>query len=383
MKSKILFIVSDFYHGGAQREMFELDSTIDKTKLDVSILCLSNLNKSKVFSDFFYDKHLKQNTNVYFLSDILKHKKNNRLRKVLKKLSITKKVMSKKQILLSNFIDSFGKVFFMGEYVYRELEPLLKPDYFDEIIIFIMSLRFQGEHYRNFSKNNKYLFISGLDKKEEIDFEFEGFNNYNHLTFPLSFKIYKKHNEWQFRKLEKNKKIGIFTRYNKSKPLDPFFYTLHILLKSMPNVELHVFGSGDYKKAGYNRYIDHLNLYNNVFFRGHQEDIKATINNDKLDLVWFQGYNNKPGGYAGLDVCLTGTPLLLWDFYKGKNPKINKIDEVYPHYKDLLLFVEASKSVLQNESLAKSISKKQFEKVSTERDINQNIKVIKHLFNNG
>lgn len=382
MKSKILFIVSDFYHGGAQREMFELDNVIDKNKVEVNILCLSNLKSSKDFSDFFYQKHLDLNTQIYFLDDLLKIRKKTLFKRLLKRLLITSKKKYYAQKKITKFLDLFKKVFFMGEYVYAGLEGLLKPNYFEEIIIFIMSARFQGEHYRSFSKNNKYLFISSFDKIEEVNYEFEGFTNYCHIPLLLSLEVSNMHYNTAVQKLNKVKKIGIFTRLNKSKPLDPFFYALHLLLMDEPDIELHIFGSGDYKKAGYNRYIEHLDLGKNVFFRGHQEDIKISIKNENLNLVWFQGYNNKPAGYAGLDVCLTGTPMLLWDFFVGDNVKINKLTEVYPHFKNVSYFVKASKRVLKNEDLAKLIAHKQFENVSRERDLNQNIKLINHLLYN-
>ncbi|GAA3614090.1 glycosyltransferase [Flavivirga amylovorans] len=380
MKTKVLFLVSDFYHGGAQREMFELDSVIDKSSIDVNILCLSQLNSSEYFTDFFYEKHLGIKTTVFFLEDIIPNSKSGLLKKIANRIQGNKNNLKKRKAL-ETFLNGFTRVFFMGEYVFQSIASILSQNYFEKVIIFIMSARFQGEHYRNLPKDVKYLFISGFDKQEEVDYEFEGFTNYNHIPLLLSLRVSEAFNNWKFESHNKVKKIGIFTRLNKSKPLDPFFYALHILLNELPNVELHIFGAGDYKKAGYDRYISHLQLSKKIFFKGHQKDIKASINKERLDLVWFQGYNNKPAGYAALDICLTGIPLLLWDFYAGINIKINQTEEVFPHFKDLSLFVEASKKVLQNEEFANAVSEKQFKYVIDKRDIEQNINAIKHLFN--
>ena len=58
---------------------------------------------------------------------------------------------------------------------------------------------------------------------------------------------------------------------------------IQVLLQQGFNLELHVFGVGDYRLAGYDRYIKHLGLQSNVFFRGHQENMKQSINEEEID----------------------------------------------------------------------------------------------------
>jgi glycosyltransferase involved in cell wall biosynthesis len=154
-----------------------------------------------------------------------------------------------------------------------------------------------------------------------------------------------------------------------------------LLLQELPNIELHVFGAGDYKEAEYDRYLNHLNLNEKVFFRGHQEDMKKTLNEENLNLVWFQGYLNRPAGYAGQDVSVTGTPMLLWDFYTGVNPNINDINYVYPHYKNIKIFKEESKKVLLDKKTADIVAKKQYFDVIETKNIKKNINVIKDFLN--
>ena len=188
--------------------------------------------------------------------------------------------------------------------------------------------------------------------------------------------------KWKFKEVTKVKKVGVFTRLHIDKPLDPFLYAYQVLLSEGVNVELHIFGIGNYKEAGYNRYINNLDLNGKVYFRGHQEDMKQTIIDEEIDLVWFQGFNNLPAGYAGLEACLTGVPQLFWDFFVGENSQINKLDGdvIYPHYKDLLSFVEASKKVLCDCEVAESLSKKQFQDVFNNRDIFKNIETVEKIF---
>lgn len=384
-KKKILFVVSDFYHNGAQREMYELDSALKKEKFETTILSLIGLNTRPDLPDFFYEKHLQLGSQIFFLKDFVKQFHKGLRYKILNKLlrnSLNKKNKTKKSENLAALFNEFDQVVFMGEYVYQYLSPIIPFDYFKKIIIFVMSFRFQSENYRNFNKNNQYHFFGVFNNSKQIEYEFEGFVDYKYQYMPLSLTVSGENKKWEFQENNTVKKIGIFTRLHKDKPLDPFLYAYQVLLSQNFNVELHVFGVGSSKDAEYDRYINNLNLNGKVYFRGHQSDMKKTILDEKLDMVWFQGYNNLPAGYAGLEVCLTGTPQLFWDFFVGENEHLNKLegDFIYPHYKDLTLFVEASKKVLYDRKVAESISKKQFNDVFNNRDIFKNIKTVEKVF---
>ena len=51
----ILFIVSDFYSGGAQRETYELDLELKKRGVELEILCLHSLNSNILVHDKNYN----------------------------------------------------------------------------------------------------------------------------------------------------------------------------------------------------------------------------------------------------------------------------------------------------------------------------------------
>jgi glycosyltransferase involved in cell wall biosynthesis len=383
VKKKILFVVSDFYHNGAQREMYEFDNALDKDKFEVTILSLIGLNTRVDLPDYFYEKHLQMDSKVLFFKDIIREPKRGLNYKIINKLlrnSLNDSVKKNNSRNLISLLSDYDEVIFMGEYVYQYVSPFIPNDYFKKTIIFVMSSRFQSENYREFNKNNKYLFFSGFDDMKQVEFEFEGFRDYKNEYKPLSLTVSSENNKWKFKDDNTIKKIGIFTRLHKDKPLDPFLYAYKVLLSQGIKVELNIFGIGDYKQAGYDRYINHLDLNGKINFRGHQSDMKQTILDEKLDLVWFQGYKNRPAGYAGFEVCLTGTPQIFWDFFIGGNEQINKLNVVYPHYKDLLPFVEASKTVLFDEKTAVMLSRKQFNDVITNRDISKNIKAIEKIF---
>jgi glycosyltransferase involved in cell wall biosynthesis len=378
LKDTILFIVNDFYPGGAQREMYEIDLYCKKHMVKNEILVRYDLKEHSYFPDFFYDKHLELGTNIVFLNSIVNRKPHHFHIRIIKK--VQKKLTTQKTNPLLKYLRSFKKVIFMGEYILAPYQNLLDDLLVDPVNLVVMSSRFQGEHYRSLNKKLNYNIFSGFGKQEEISFEFEGFQKYIHHYFPLSIEnLNEDQKQWKYNNIGAQK-IGVFTRLSKAKPLDPFFYTFHLLQKNRPNLELHVFGAGDPNEAEYTRYIKHLDL-KNVYFRGHQVDIKSILNKENLNLVWFQGYLDRPAGYAGFDVALSGTPQLFWDFFTGENPMINRIDSIYPHFKSISELANATLSVLDNVECAEALAQKQFKDVLSNRSMEKNLNNIPDFLN--
>jgi glycosyltransferase involved in cell wall biosynthesis len=371
MSKHFLFVTTDFYAAGSQRQTFELDVIFKKRGIKISILCLHDLNTGEQ-PDHYYELHKELGTSIDFISDILPKKKS-LVQRVLNRLTGR---TNKNE--LTKYIKQFDDILFFGEYTFKKLQLLTDFPPEKEHKIFIVSSRFQGKWARDFDKKCKYIFIDGSDNDEQVKWEFEGFEDYSHIFFPISLMPTDAYHKWKFRDLP-NKKIGIFTRLSKTKPLDPFFYSFSILQEQFPSLELHVYGSGTPEGADYDRYINHLNL-KNVYFRGHRDNLKQSINEDELDLVWFQGYFNRPGGYAGFDVAMTGTPQLFWDFFIGENEMINNTEFVYPHFKKVLPFCEATKEALFNKTFAERLSRDQFNDTMENRDMSKNIDLIMHLF---
>lgn len=373
MKTTNLFIVSDFYPAGSQRQTFEIDVECKRRGIHVELLCIIDLGKSTVFPDTYYQQHIDLGTKIHFLNEINKPRKYSIIERALIKFGLKKP----DKFDLNSFTDQYDQVIFFGEYSYKALAKQFKPKLNEAINLVIVCSRFQGPQYRDFDKSTKFTFIDGFDDRNQVEWEYEGFSNYTSLCLPLSLVPTNQYRNWSFG-ASKPKKIGIFTRLSKQKPLDPFFYTFSLLLEQIPDLELHIYGAGDPEKAEYDRYIKHLQL-TNVYFRGHQENLKQTIVNEKLDLVWFQGYLNRPAGYAGFDVALTGTPQLFWDFYGGENPNINQLNNCYPHYKSIAALARDTAIVLTNQAIAQKISEDQFRDTCENRNMSNSLEIIRHL----
>lgn len=372
-KVKVLFVVGSLCRAGAERFTYEIDCALDKNKFQTTVFCLELENEILGnWKERYYDKkHLELGTPIIYKDKFVDKKKTffNRLEGfLLRKFKIAKE--KKPNSDLVDYLNSFDVIHWMGEYTYIHSLP---EHIRNKSLIHIMSARFQDDTiYKSFDFSTSYNFCSPF-KKGEFEYELNQFKNYKHTFIPLVLKMDVIANQWNFNN-ESIKKIGIFTRLDRYKPLDPFLYAFHLLLDKMPNCELHLFGNGDPKKEGIMDMLERLNIKEKVFFRGHQDNIVETVFNENLSLSWFQGYNNdRPAGYAGIDICTTGLPLICWDFHPKPNDVVNAI---YPHFKNLNNFVNKSLDILNNEETALILSQNQLEQTKKDRNIDLYIQIL-------
>lgn len=377
-KIKLLFVVYDFYQAGAQRFAYEIDKSIDRNRFHIEILCLEKKTfLDKVWNERHYESlHQKIGTKITYIDEFLENQSQPLFLRIFHKITRNKfkKIKPKFKTNFPLFFDRFDVVHWMGEYTYIHSLPLRIRQ---KSLISIMCAKFQVPNlYAEFDFGYPYNFMSGF-KQIEVDYEFNQFTKINHIYFPLVMKIYQKEKHW-FYKDTKIYKIGIFTRLSSYKPLDPFFYSFQLLLEKLPNCELHVYGNGDPEKEGMIRSLQRIGLQEKVFFRGHQESIYKTATAEHINLSWFQGYNNdRPAGYAGFDICSTGTPLICWDFFDKPNDYFN---ETYPHYKNMTQFVSKSIEILTEEKAANLLSELQFQDILMNTDIDKHIEKLENEY---
>lgn len=376
-KIKVLFVVGSLYRAGAERFAYEVDKTLNKEMFETSILCLENENEiPKQWVARYYDKkHLALGTSIVYTDRFrnqVSNKKKGLLARVFRRIFPNKKPFWKES--LYKYLDGFDVIHWMGEYTY--IHSVSKSIH-DKSLIHMMSSRFQDEHlYSAFDHDQFHRFCTPF-KDNEISFELYQFKNYDYLHIPLVLDLRGASRNWKYPK-DQIKKIGIFTRLNSYKPLDPFFYAFQVLLDRIPDAELHIFGTGNPEIEGMYKYLDRLGLRDKVYFRGHQEDIVETAIKEKLSLSWFQGYNNdRPAGYAGIDICTTGVPLICWDFHQKP---INGFNETFPHYKNINQFVEKTVEIMMNESVADELSKKQFDDTVKTRNVDSYIPLLEQEY---
>lgn len=364
---KILFITTEFWNAGAERYLFEIDASISKDLFNTSILSLRDLKSDTSKDDYYYNKHVELGTQIYFLNTVNIRRKPTIKERLKRKLFGT--ILPNERKPLIDFLAQFHRLIFIGEYTYPFLSRWLTEDNKKTSYICVVNSIYQVfDNYIKYNKDEKVQFISGFTE-EEGKVEFGGFKNYSHLYFPLSIKCNNKAMLWKTYN-HKIKRIGIFTRLTSHKPLDIFYYALHILLKNKKDVQLYVFGNGNPENFEFNRCIKYLSLENFILFKGHQNNIIQAAIDYEIDLVWFHGYHAFPGGYASFDLASIGVPQLFWNF--TPNSKKSLCSD-FPMFNDLIDFTLKSKEVLENYEIAKELGIKQFEHITRHRDMNKNI----------
>jgi len=305
---KILFVISEFYQSGANRYTYEIDKSINKDLIQLDILAWHPLNNSSVWDDFYYQKHKDLGAKIYFLDEI--DKITNPTLKQRIDFKLFKKPLPNERLNYQNFMDEYDKIIIVGEYMYPYVQRWMTDKQRAKTFISIHNSIFQHpENYNKFNKKEEYRFISSFEEGM-FQNELKEFENYTHYFFPLSINITNTIFKSDY-SLTKPIKIGIFTRLSFTKPLDPFLYALQSICEKYPSAQLHIYGNGDPVKEGVMRIVEQLDLKDNVFFRGHQDDLIHSALEDNLNLIWLHGYYGVPGGFAGFDICTTKIPQVL------------------------------------------------------------------------
>jgi glycosyltransferase involved in cell wall biosynthesis len=395
-KKKFLWVVSDFAQAGGQKYVYEISRELDKNKYEIDFLRVAPFAHEKDWSgEFFYEPTLLLGAKIYELSAILPVES----LPVLKTVRLVKKISSyiqarvagrnhnylvrrnnKKQEeiknILNDFLSEYDYIHVSGIAVFRAVFLSYCLD-FSRTIVHVLSARFQDPAmYEGFDTGAHYNFVSGM-REDSIREELKGFTDYRFADFPISFETIPF--EVEKRNTYGKYKIAVFTRLSKMKPLDPYFYALKLLIEEGLDVELDIYGTGNPELLGLNRQLDYLYIRQYVNFKGHTEDIPATIKNTPPDLLWFQSSNSQPAGYAALEISMSGIPQIFWDFmYMGhKHP----MRETFSSFTEITAFVTFTKQLLLSVDLRREIGIKQREYVLQHYSIKKNIHILEDFMN--
>ena len=373
-KIKILFVVSEFYQAGTERFTYELDRALNKNLFSVEILCIIPLNASSRFTDYYYSKHLDLGTKIHFIDDVNQLTKPTLKQKINRRLLNTPFSDDSKNI--KEFFNQYNCISIMGEYNFKEVYKYITKENKPKLLIHIQNSKYQvNKTYDAFPKAEEFHFVSGFHT-DQIKHELSEFENYKHTYYNLNLKFENTFTKTQY-KNSTAPKIGVFSRLTPAKPLDPFIYSFQLVAEQLPLAELHIFGSGDPKQEGVYRYVEQLKLENNIFFRGHQENILKTAVEENLDLVWLHGYHGLPGGWVGFDISTAKIPQLFWNF--GSEAK-TKFHPFFPMFNSVSELAKNSISLLSNGTEAKKLAEEQFNYTNENYNIAKNIHVIENLY---
>lgn len=372
-KVRILFVVSEFYQAGTERFTYELDRALNKSIFSVDILCLIPLNASERFTDYYYAQHLDLGTNVYFMDEVNIITKPTIHQKIKNRLG--KNSLPDERQHIKMFFDKYDCISIMGEYNFKEVYKYINAQNLKKVLIHIQNSKFQVNNiYKEFPKDSVFHFVSGFHE-DQINYELSEFSNFKHTYYNLNLRFENEFVKTTYQSSIKPK-IGIFTRLTPAKPLDPFIYSFQLVKEQIPDAEFHIFGSGDPKKEGVERYVQQLNLEQAIHFRGHQENILKTAIEEELDLVWLHGYHGLPGGWVGFDISTAKLPQLFWNF--GNNT--GTFYSFFPMFNSVSELAKRSISLLSNPTEAKKLADEQFNYTNENYNISKNIHVMEQLY---
>jgi len=370
-KTKILFITSEFWQGGAQRHLFEIERAINKVCFETTILSLRDLGSNVSWKDHYYSQYEKKGTEIYFYNQINQLQKYTILERIKRKLFNTK-LLPERWPLIS-FLNKYDKFIFVGEYTFPIIEKWMSNEMRTKAFICIVFSIYQvPENYYKYDKSKEYNFISSFKNLNE---EFKGFTKINHHYFPLSISFNDEDRKWQPEK-KAQKIIGLYTRLTKHKPLDVFLMALHLLRLQGMDVILNIYGNGDPSELGILNNVEALSLNNYVVFKGHQENLIESAMSEHLDLVWSHSYYGFPGGFASMDISSVGIPQVFWDFTPSCE---NKFNDEFKVFNNINKFVEYNMLLLEDSNFAIKIGENQYKSIQSYNNIDENIKIMEKL----
>lgn len=387
-KKKILWVVYDFVQAGGQRYVYEICKALDKEKYEIDFLKIAPLNHDKNWnSEFYYQPTLYLGCKIFTVQEVMKlyppddagNKIISSFKKVFNEARFKANKNSGDKTYIKTFLSEYDSINFSGLNVYRSLCTASGSEY-ENGIIHILTARFQDKNniYEGFNKELKYHFVSAFSN-DTLKFELEDFKNYRHTYYPLAFETI----PYQIPVIEKKDKkfvIAVFTRLSNMKPLDPYFYAIKLLLERLVNVELRIYGAGDPAELGLIRQLNYLYINKSVSFRGHLESIPVELKKDEIDLIWFQSNNQLPAGYAALEIAMSGSPQIFWDFSDIglKNP----IGEIFPSFTSLTAFVDYSEKMLNYQEARNKLGAAQRDYVIKNNSIKDHIHILEEIYDN-
>jgi glycosyltransferase involved in cell wall biosynthesis len=356
---KVLLVVTEFWQAGCQKFNYEIDKWLNKSIFQTQIICFHDLNSNPDWDDFYYEKHKKLGTPIKFLSDFK-----------IQYGFFQKKVGFDKDAI-KDYFDQFDKVIFQGEYCWKGFSNFVPYNKNKFFISIHNSLLQDSNNYAGYDKSLEYNFITSFTKFQS-DFEFKEFKRINYFYYPLSISA-----KWQFEweiEFINSKKIGLFTRFTKGKPIFPFLYAFQKLVEVDSEFRLCIYGNGEPEIEEFMEHIQLLNIGENIDFKGHSTNIVESAVNDKLSIVFAHSYHCVPGGFASFQLSSAGIPQLFFEMIPQKNFYFQ--DKGFFFTNSIAALSYKAIELLNDPKIAKLIAVSQFDENKRVRDVSKNILLL-------
>lgn len=345
---KLCFVVDTLANHGAERFLFEILKTIDKTRFE----CVVYSTKSLKGFECHYEKPINELgiSIIQYKEDLYPNIKWKLLKRIA--TSFTYRLLSKKvkiddKIKESklNYLRSFDRVVLIKWEVYTANREVY--DRLDSKVIHVLSTKNQytsspftiipkGKTAISVMSKNEllYVFPEYQDRTCYLDYSFH--------TLPLLINdsVFTESYNPNMETL----RIGIFSRISPDQPTLFALYLVHLL--KYRNVDIELFFFGKHKDESifnfYNQQCANLRIADRVKFMGHTFDMAKSIYDNQLTLG-VMNCDNDLIGYSSIELIGHGLPVLFYNFndldYQNTDsnilPVFNSIDKMAMYIQDL------------------------------------------------
>lgn len=299
-RTRLLFVISQLIQGGAERWLYEVARGLDRARFEVEVLTSPLVRGPRhVYLEPLREAGIPVHGDLPLVQPLLVKAglRSGRMEAAYRSLGLAARAR-----LGRRWFRGFDLVCPVQIENWYAVRGCVEPE---RTIIHLMSNAVQHDHDHlcllRDGRRYRLVLFNEAQRAELNGIDHEAF------LWPLAMDLA---NRPRLALPEGSRRIGVFTRLSRQKPLEPLLYAFHTLRAEVPEAELHVFGAGDPGVFGHT--IDLLHLRDAVRFRGHAPDLDATLRDERIALCWMLSVDDAVG-YASIEAGSLGVPLLFWN----------------------------------------------------------------------
>lgn len=305
---RLAFAIDQFEQGGSQRYLFEVCRALDKERFDVCVLTRARVDRR----GYYYAPLRAAGIPIHeirphipdpvrFVPAIVG------FRPYRVAVHRTNSMLARWTI--GTFLNAFDLVACIQIETYYALQSALAIK--DNAIVHLMSNRFQYAYdpYDECRTDQPYRFVT-FDSSQTEEVRASRCHAGSVFEWPLSMDL----TGFPLLPIQaepgRPKKIGIFTRLSREKPIEKLFECFAGLVREV-DATLHVYGNGD--PGIFRESIHALGIADRVVFEGHAPDMNATLRTAGLSMCWLISVGTLLG-FATIEIAACGMPMAFWNF---------------------------------------------------------------------
>jgi glycosyltransferase involved in cell wall biosynthesis len=377
-RARVLFAVPSLVQAGAERYLYEFARALDKDRFEVQVL-----TPRSVTADEFYCVKLRElgipvhrevpDGREHLIDLIPKKRRLRPLREALERLDA--QVASLEARKLRAFLSGFDVVSLIQIEMYYRLARALSER--SRAVIHLMSHRFQYDRdpYAKLRPGARYR-LCLFDEAQSHEIAGTPAEGADMTLIPLALDLSGREARYD-PPARAPKTIAIVSRIDPSRRFEQLLYSFQALCRRL-DVRLHVYGRGDPETLRH--LLDPLRIRDKVEFKGHAENLEATLCCDQPDLVWMISIDTIIG-YGGIETGSFGFPIAFYNH--GAAPDAEVLEGTggaIASASTIPEFVALSQALLEDPEARRSLGARLRAHVLRENDIRPNVRRLEAFY---